>query len=201
MQRLSNSPYQIRRLRNASDELPFTIDDATSTEISGMSLSQLLEEGRLFYADYRDQIGLESSGRFAAACDAYFYINATSGDFLPLAIRTNAGSSLIYTPLDSPNDWLLAKIMYNVDDFWFSQWTHLAATHEVVQIVWMAAIRSLSREHPIYAILNRGMSCFLAYRWYFMHLDPWLTISHDSHVSTLFHSGPCTGLGSHGSRP
>ena len=156
MQRLSNSPYQIRRLRKGSDELEFTIDTTTASEISGMSLEKLLEEGRLFYADYRDQIGLESTGRFAALCDAYFYIDATSGDFLPLAIRTNVGSNLVYTPLDSPNDWLLAKMMYNVNDFWFAQWNHLAATHEVVQIVWMAGIRSLSREHPVYAILNRG---------------------------------------------
>ncbi|EOO04024.1 putative manganese lipoxygenase protein [Phaeoacremonium minimum UCRPA7] len=155
MQRLSNSPYQIRRLRKGSDELEFTIDTTTASEISGMSLEKLLEEGRLFYADYRDQIGLESTGRFAALCDAYFYIDATSGDFLPLAIRTNVGSNLVYTPLDSPNDWLLAKMMYNVNDFWFAQWNHLAATHEVVQIVWMAGIRSLSREHPVYAILNR----------------------------------------------
>ena len=120
-----------------------------------MTLQQLFSNGRLFYADYRDQKDLPSSGSVAAACDAYFYIHPTSGDFLPLAIRTNVGANLIYTPLDSPGDWLLAKMIYSVNDFWFAQWNHLAGTHEVLQIIWMAAIRSLSREHPVYAILNR----------------------------------------------
>jgi arachidonate 15-lipoxygenase (second type)/8-lipoxygenase (S-type) len=157
MQRLSMSPYQIRRLNPASDVLQFQIDNSTATQISGLSLQDLFQQGRLFYADYRDQkTYTPSAGHYSAACDAYFYINPQSGDFLPLAIRTNVGANLIYTPLDSPNDWLLAKMMYNVNDFWFAQWNHLAQTHETLQIIWMAAIRSLSQEHPVYAILNRS---------------------------------------------
>jgi arachidonate 15-lipoxygenase (second type)/8-lipoxygenase (S-type) len=155
MQRLSASPYQIRRLNPSSDTLPFTVSDTTVSTLSGLNLQQLFNQGRLFYADYRDQKGLTSSGQFAAACDAYFYIDPKTSNFLPLAIRTNVGANLIYTPLDSPNDWLLAKMMYSANDFWFSQWNHLASTHEVVQIVWEAAIRSISQQHPVYAILNR----------------------------------------------
>lgn len=48
-----------------------------------------------------------------------------------------------------------SKMMFNVNDFFFSQLYHLAATHEVVQTVWMAAIRTLSVDHPIYVLLNR----------------------------------------------
>lgn len=154
MQRLSASPYQIRRLSPGSD-LPFIISDGTVKTLSTLSLRRLFEQGRLFYADYRDQQNLTSTGQFAAACDAYFYIHPTSGDFLPLAIRSNVGANLIYTPLDSPNDWFLAKMMYSANDFWFTQTNHLASTHQVVQIVWQAAIRSISQEHPVYAILNR----------------------------------------------
>ncbi|KAM7202640.1 Lipoxygenase [Naviculisporaceae sp. PSN 640] len=158
MQRLANSPYQIRRLKpdGNSDTLQFTIPDHVAKAITGTTLNTLFHEGRLFYADYRDQGKLSRiSGRYSAACDAYFYIHPQSGDFLPLAIRTNVGANLIYTPLDSPGDWLLAKIMYSVNDFWFAQWNHLAGTHEVVQIVWMAALRSLSHDHPVHAILDR----------------------------------------------
>ncbi|OAP60015.1 hypothetical protein AYL99_05017 [Fonsecaea erecta] len=157
MERLSFSPYQVRRLNPSSDTLQFSIDDDTSTSLTGMTLQQLFEDGRLFYADYRDQQNLTPTDRFSAACDAYFYINQTSGDFLPLAIRTNVGSNLIYTPNDDPSDWLLAKIMYNVNDLWFAQWNHLASTHEVVQITYLAAIRTLSDNHPVLAILNRIM--------------------------------------------
>ena len=157
MERLSISPYQVRRLDPSSDSLAFQIDDNTVTDISGMTLQQLFQAGRLFYADYRDQKSLIPTSMYSAACDAYFYIDQFSGDFLPLAIRTNVGVSLIYTPQDSPSDWLLAKMMYNVNDFWFAQWNHLAGTHEVVQIAYMAAIRTLSEEHPVLTVLNRCM--------------------------------------------
>ncbi|KIW46985.1 uncharacterized protein PV06_02602 [Exophiala oligosperma] len=157
MERLSLSPYQVKRLNPASDTLQFTIDDATATNLTGMTLQQLFSQGRLFYADYRDQKELTPTSRYSAACDAFFYIDQKTEEFLPLAIRTNVGSNLIYTPADSPDDWLLAKIMYNVNDFWFAQWNHLASTHEVVQIAYMAAIRSLSDQHPVLALLNRIM--------------------------------------------
>ncbi|OAP53872.1 hypothetical protein AYL99_11894 [Fonsecaea erecta] len=155
MERLSLSPYQVKRLDPSLDTLQFSVEDSLAINITGMTLPQLLQDGRLFYADYRGQMDLVPTDRYSAACDAFFYIDQTSTDFLPLAIRTNQGSSLIYTPRDEPNDWLLAKIMYNVNDFWFAQWNHLAGTHEVVQIVYLAAIRTLSDDHPILALLDR----------------------------------------------
>jgi len=115
MQRLSNSPYRVRRLVPGSGSLPFTIDDSTVTTITGRTLQQLFQGGRLFHADYRDQTGLSPTfGRYTASSDACFYIDAESGNFLPLVIRTNVGSNLIYTPLDGPGEWLLVKILVNV---------------------------------------------------------------------------------------
>ncbi|KAG9851867.1 Lipoxygenase, partial [Aureobasidium melanogenum] len=159
MERLSFSPYQIRRLNSTKDALSFKVDDKTAKNITGMTQQQLFTSGRLFYADYRDQAKLAATtdARYSAAVDAYFYIDQKSGNFLPLAIRTNQGANLIYTPADSQNDWMLAKMMYNVCDLWFAQWEHLARTHEVVQIVYMAAIRTLSDDHPVKAILDRLM--------------------------------------------
>lgn len=158
MERLSNSPYQVRRLNPSSDSLNFKVDDGIVQNLTGSTLQQLFSDGRIFYADYRDQAELSPNlGKYSAASDAYFYIHPKSGDFLPLAIRTNVGSNLIYTPADTTNDWLLAKIMLNVNDFWFAQWHHLASTHEVVQITYMAAIRTLSEQHPVQGLLNRLM--------------------------------------------
>ena len=160
MERLANSPYQIRRLNPSFDSLEFDIEDAVAKEVTGSTQGELLKAGRLFYADYRDQTSANypaTGTRYAAACDAYFYIDS-NGDFLPLAIRPNAGSDLVYTPADSEGDWMLAKIMYNVNDSWFAQWNHLAATHEVVQIAYMAAIRTMSDDHPVLALLNHRMS-------------------------------------------
>lgn len=154
MERLANSPFAVRRL--GSGAVPFHVDDSVAQTIAGATLQQLLDAGRLFYADHSDHADLpKSSGKYGAACDAYFFIDATSGDFLPLAIRTGVGANLVYTPADSASDWLLAKIMYNINDFLFAQVYHLAGTHEVIQIAWMAAIRTLSVEHPIYGLLDR----------------------------------------------
>lgn len=155
MERLSVNPFSIKRLR-PEDRLPFVVDDETATNLTGATLERLHEKGFLFYADHRAQANLPRTARYAAACDAYFYIDPISGDFLPLAIRPNAGSDLIYTPLDEVNDWLLAKIMFNINDFWYTDWYHFAGTHEVVEIVYEAAIRTLSDDHPILAILNRS---------------------------------------------
>lgn len=156
MQRLSNSPYAIRRLDPSVDKLAFNIDDTLAEQISGSSLQGLLAAGRLFYADHSAQSKLaRTTGRYAPACDAYFYISEASGQFLPLAIRTGVGANLIYTPHDEAADWLLAKMMFEANDSWFVNWYHLASTHEVVQIVWMSAIRALSVDHPVYALLNR----------------------------------------------
>lgn len=156
MQRLSNSPYAIRRLNPSVDTLAFTIDDTVAEQISGSSLQGLLEAGRLFYADHSAQAQLaKTTGRYSTACDAYFYISEATAEFLPLAIRTGVGANLIYTSQDEAADWLLAKMMFEANDSWFVNWYHLASTHEVVQIVWMAAIRTLSVDHPVYALLNR----------------------------------------------
>lgn len=172
MERLSNSPYAVRRLNPSVDTLAFDVEASIVEQVSGSSsLQALLEAGRLFYIDHSAQGKLArvttttttaASGgvRYAPACDAYFYISETSGEFLPLAIRTGVGANLVYTPQDEAADWLLAKMMFNVNDSWFVNWYHLASTHEVVQIVWMAAIRTLSVEHPVYALLARRKFLF-----------------------------------------
>jgi hypothetical protein len=156
MERLSLNPYSIRRLRPTEDELPFTVDSAIVTNLTGVVLESLHATGRLFYADHTAQANLSRTTRYAAAYEAYFYIHPKSGDFLPLAIRPNAGSDLIYTPLDQASDWLLAKIMFNTNDFWYGQWYHFAATHEVIEIIYEAAIRTLSDDHPVLAMLARS---------------------------------------------
>lgn len=85
MERLANSPYKIRRLNPASDTLQFSVDDFAVKNIANSSLAQLFQSGRLFYADYRDQKNLTQAARYSAACDAYFYIDSTSGRARPLS--------------------------------------------------------------------------------------------------------------------
>lgn len=160
MERLSFNPYAIRRLR-PTEMLPFEIDAELCSNLTSFpSVNHLLAANRLFYVDHRVQGTLERTNddKYAPACDAYFYISESSGDLLPLAIRTNVNNSLIYTPADLPNDWLLAKMMFNINDFFMGQFHHLANTHFVTEIVYEAAVRTLSDEHPVLAVLKRRKS-------------------------------------------
>lgn len=157
MERLSVNPFALRRLHPKKDALPFHIDASIAKKVSGVSLDKLHAAGRLFVVDhsYQTKYPLENA-RFAAACTAFFYIHPVTQEFLPLAIKTNVGSDLIYTPLDEDKDWLLAKLLFNSNDFFFAQLFHLAATHDVSEIVHEAALRTLSAKHPIRAYLDHG---------------------------------------------
>ena len=156
MERLSVNPFSTSRL-HPNDSLPFPLDDISVPNITGTALDNLHKSGRLFYASHSYQAHYTlQSGRFAAACDAYFYLHPETNDFLPLAIKTNVGSNLTYSPLDSENDWLLAKLMFNSNDFLHSQIFHLANSHAVAEIVYLAALRTLSTRHPVRAFLDRS---------------------------------------------
>jgi len=163
MERLSTQPYKIRRLKTG-EQLSFTVDDAIVTKLAGMPLKKLRNQGRLFYIDYRDQAPLVlQSGRYAALCEAYFFIS-TNDQFLPLAIKPNAGSSLVYTPLDSSDDWSLAKMMFNLNDLWWGQWSHLISVHAVIDLVSLASLRTMSTEHPVFGLIGRWSKINFAIR-------------------------------------
>ena len=104
MERLSVNPYSIKRLQPSIDTVPFQIEEMIAYEVANTTVQSLFESRNLFYVDHRYQSTLQRTDRFAAACDAYFYIHPTRGEFLPLAIRTNMGIDLVYTPADSAND-------------------------------------------------------------------------------------------------
>jgi arachidonate 15-lipoxygenase (second type)/8-lipoxygenase (S-type) len=156
MERLSSNPYSLSRLNPSSDTIPFTVEDKIVQNLTGTSLQSLFTEGRLFHVDYSSLAQFTPiAGRYGGACSALFYIDPQTSKFLPLAVKTNVGSNLVYTPLDEPTDWLLAKIMFNVDDLWYTSWYHFASTHYVAELALEAAIRCMAAEHPVLAILQR----------------------------------------------
>lgn len=163
MERLSVNPYVVKRLHPAMQKLPFTVDDAVVLRLAaGLTLEQLHNAGRLFLADHSYQGKYpKMQGRHSAACSAYFYIHPLTGEFLPLAIKTNVGSDLVYTPFDTENDWLLAKMMFNMNDLFHGQIFHLANSHAVAEVVHQAALRTLSEKHPVRAYLDRS-KCFVS---------------------------------------
>ncbi|TRX96571.1 hypothetical protein FHL15_002473 [Xylaria flabelliformis] len=177
--------FSMMRLRvQLNEALLFPVDNAASIT-GGLSLEDLRAQGRLFSTDFshlKGPIGsnletrpfvskrhmknfgssalwdLPSSGKYGAGCQAYFYIDQ-SGDFLPLAvkpiIKDREKSALVYTPEDEPVDWLLAKMLLNQNDGYHSTWAHVGQSHSAAEAPYLAAIRSLSDDHPVMGILNR----------------------------------------------
>ncbi|KAI0147687.1 lipoxygenase [Xylariaceae sp. FL1272] len=156
MMRLSASPYRVRRVK-PEDTLLFDIENAAS--ITGLSQKELQSQGRLFSIDYSDLKDQASSGLYGAGCQAYFYISATSGDFLPLAIKAifkgKEDKALVYTPEDSADDWMLAKLMFNSNDNWHCLYSHVVYSHAAAEGPYLAAIRAFSDDHPILAVMRR----------------------------------------------
>ncbi|KAL8733196.1 MAG: hypothetical protein Q9166_002213 [cf. Caloplaca sp. 2 TL-2023] len=144
MERLPVSPFFVILLDHKETEnLPFVVDDRIVTRLNTMNLSALHSSGRLSFADESFQaLYPKEPNTYAAACSAYFYIHPLSGNFLPLAIRTNVASDLVYTPADSHEDWMLAKLMFNNNDLFAAQVFRDDVTHAVAEIVNLAALRT-----------------------------------------------------------
>ncbi|KAK1141898.1 hypothetical protein N8T08_008411 [Aspergillus melleus] len=159
MERLSTNPYVVRRLHPRHDTLPFSVEDRVVRHLAaGRTLADLHEEGRLFTGDHSYQARYpKTPNRWTAACTGYFFIHPYSGEFLPLAIKTNMGRDLTYTPLDDENDWLFAKMAFSMNDLFHSQLYHLANTHDVAEPVHQASLRTMSSRHPVRGFLDRLM--------------------------------------------
>ncbi|RMZ48145.1 hypothetical protein AFCA_008855 [Aspergillus flavus] len=74
------------------------------------------------------------------------------------------GSDLTYIALDDANDWLFAKMVFNMNDLFHSQLYHLANTHDVAEPIHQAALRTMSARHPVRGYLDRLMNQAYAVR-------------------------------------
>lgn len=91
-----------------------------------------------------------------------------------MAIKPSPSSDLIYTRLDTAQDWLLAKMIFNVNDLFHAEAFHLTAFHDVGEIIHEAALRTLSDNHPVFVFLDRLMYMAYSVRPY-VFLPPILT--------------------------
>ncbi|KAI0811603.1 lipoxygenase [Xylaria sp. FL0064] len=157
MMRLSSIPYRLRRVQR-DDALLFPVEAEVSKSITGHTLEELHTQGRLFSEDFAEMKDQEATPAFGAGCQAYFYID-DNGDFLPLAIKLivkgREDSALVYTPKDLHAEWLFAKMTINANDGWHSTWGHTTQSHSAAEAPYLAAIRTLSENHPVLAVINR----------------------------------------------
>ncbi|GAP92530.1 putative manganese lipoxygenase protein [Rosellinia necatrix] len=157
MMRLSSVPYRLHRVK-VDQPLLFPVDDEVVKSITGQTLEGLHAQGRLFSEDFAEMRLQEATPAYGAGCQAYFYID-DAGDFLPLAIKLivkdREDSALVYTPKDIKDEWLFAKMTINANDGWHSTWGHTTLSHASAEAPYLAAIRSLSDNHPVMGLLQR----------------------------------------------
>ncbi|EGZ14140.1 hypothetical protein PHYSODRAFT_303408 [Phytophthora sojae] len=91
--------------------------------------------------------------KYAPNIVGFFCNNDASGLLLPLAIQI-VDTGLTYTKEDSAGEWQLAKMALDATELNFQQVFHLVHTHSVSIPIQVEMMRSMAKEHPIYALLN-----------------------------------------------
>jgi len=86
---------------------------------------------------------------------AMFHVSR-NGQLLPIAIQLYQElGSPVWTPLDTPEEWLFAKLYYKVADHNFHQMiTHLFETHLVTESFIIGALRQIAPCHPVMRLLH-----------------------------------------------
>ena len=93
--------------------------------------------------------------RYMSPAMALFHVSR-SGQLLPIAIQLQQElGSPVWTPLDTPEEWLFAKLFYKVADHNFHQMiTHLLETHLISESFIIGALRQIAPCHPVMKLLH-----------------------------------------------
>ncbi|XP_076063710.1 polyunsaturated fatty acid 5-lipoxygenase-like isoform X1 [Oratosquilla oratoria] len=135
--------------------------DVTDATLEGLlddlTLEEALEKKKMFICNLDILDGLDcKDDKELAAPIALFYLDKDD-KLNPVAIqlRQQKGEdNPVYTPNDSPNTWLVAKMFYNNAEAQHHQaLTHLGFTHLLMEGVVVCTHRNLSPSHPLFKLL------------------------------------------------
>nr|XP_039267987.1 allene oxide synthase-lipoxygenase protein-like [Styela clava] len=129
---------------------------------NGYSLEQEMQRGRIFIGDYSEVFqgvirNKNSKGDELYCPDAIcLYYASPEEDFIPIAIQLVPNDpETIFTPKDSAEDWLLAKMYFKVALSNLHEWHyHFMLTHNVMEPFAVSLFRCFPRSHPIYKLLR-----------------------------------------------
>lgn len=102
-------------------------------------------------------VGIPRNGpHFVSDSIAMLYVRA-SGQLVPIAIQLGQSpgpENPIWTPNDSEEDWLLAKMCINATDSHYQAiYSHLVQTHFLLESLTLSMHRQLPPNHPVYKLL------------------------------------------------
>ncbi|NOK09783.1 lipoxygenase family protein [Corallococcus exercitus] len=168
------SPVHIQSITALPEGMPLQDSELRGLLSPGTTLEQALAGKRVFLLDFEilgdvpmfkktDKAGVEER-RWAPASRCLMYLDDTQ-QLRPIAIQLGRDPALdpVFTPNDSPHDWLAAKIYLRCSEGNTHQMVgHALRTHFIAEPFVMATMRNLPDPHPVYKLLRRHFRYTLA---------------------------------------
>ncbi|KAL7060840.1 hypothetical protein AAHC03_09266 [Spirometra sp. Aus1] len=139
--------------------------DWIKPHLEGWTLQQTIAAKRLYIVDFAIMRGLHCRpGRVIAAPLALFFYTEKR-QLQPLAIHMDADSSdrrQLFLFTDSSEDWLQAKLWFNLADACHHMIAGRLLTHLLLESIYVSMRRNLAQSHPIYQLMAPHFRSLLA---------------------------------------
>ena len=135
--------------------------DVAKEITGGETVADLLSQGRLYAVDFTG-MGLYSKNaqnisnplqQSVPSTYGQFYL-AKDGSFMPLAIKVVEANNLVFTPKDSPEEWMFAKLAFSTSEAVFHPVEHFNVCHWNLLGMRTEAFRHLHHSHPVSALIQ-----------------------------------------------
>ena len=166
------SPQCIAQARALPEGFALTDADLRGLLDPGIDLSRALAAGRVYLLDlpileglpmFRHDDGERVRERWAPPVRALFY-RGDDGHLRPVAIQIERRPDApVFTPNDTENDWLAAKLFTRCAEGNVHQvLSHAINTHFCMEPFVVALMRNLPVQHPVYKLMRRHCKYTLA---------------------------------------
>lgn len=160
--RVSRSGFSMELLLSTDrrlQQVDLNLTTFQARTVCGASIPGLFADNSLFVNDFSDVAkynDLDKPEKFVANVQGFFCVDRRDERFMPLAIRF-VDQNLVYTPFDRPNEWMLAKMVFNTAEIHMQQIRHFAEVHLAFEPLRVEMMRALAADHPVYKFLDRHL--------------------------------------------
>ncbi|XP_076810011.1 allene oxide synthase-lipoxygenase protein-like isoform X2 [Clavelina lepadiformis] len=165
------SPLQVSQCRELPDYFNVKNSDVIALLGENTTLEEQMKAGKCYIVDFNEKFktlprNVHLATKEPLHCPnavGLFHVNA-KGDFLPIAIQLVPGDrDYLFTPADSKDDWLLAKMYFRTAESSLHEWdSHLFSTHVIMEPFSIALFRCFPRCHPLYKMLRPHLQTVVA---------------------------------------
>ncbi|TMW69696.1 hypothetical protein Poli38472_001852 [Pythium oligandrum] len=141
---------------HAVKQLSLTDDQLSEICGAGVTVANIRDQKQLFVSEFLEvsqfNDPLQKDRKYVPDVAAFFCFNKDKQQLLPVEIRLPE-TGLVYTPFDREDEWTLAKMAVESTEIDVQEMQHMAETHAMTIPIRVEAYRSMSDEHPVFALL------------------------------------------------